>query len=469
VPGKGSTFTLYLPHTYAPARLPRKLAAGAAEPAAAVPAPTNGAPRLKEAPTDGPIAPEPELLPLIDEVGDDRNDIQPGHRVILIVENDLGFARFVLDSAREKGFKGLVTSLGAAALAMAREYKPDALTLDIYLPDIDGWRVLERLKNDVLTRHIPVCVVSTDDARERALNSGALTFVPKPIKTKETLDQLLVQLKVYIDRKQKSLLLVEPDPVRRDRIMECVGADDIQITTVPDGRSALQMLRERQIDCMVLNPQLADLEPSAFAESLLHEPSGGSLPVIVYGDGGLGHDEDGGWRRLAESCVLRRVHSSERLLDQAIFFLHHDLAKLSPSKRQLLENLHSSRNVLPGKKVLIVDDDMRNIFALSSILEEHDMMVVSADNGRDAIKILQNEPDIDVVLMDIMMPEMDGIETIREIRKLPLLNDLPIIAVTAKAMKGDREKCIEAGAWDYLSKPVDAEQMLAVLRAWLHR
>jgi CheY-like chemotaxis protein len=389
--------------------------------------------------------------------------------VLLIVENDLGFGRFLLDAAREKGFKGLVTSLGAAALALAREYKPDALTLDILLPDIQGWRVLERLKNDISPRHIPVCVVSTEEARERALSSGALTFVCKPIKTRDTIDALLEALRDFLSRSMKSLLVVEPNLLRRDKIMRTVGADDLQITTVPDGAAALQMLRERRIDCMVLSPQLPDMTPSDLAEELEREPVVGHLPVIVYGEEVVESDEDPGWKRLAQCCSVRRVHSPERLLDHTTFFLHRDIARLPEDRREKLEGLHRSDQVLPGKKVLIVDDDIRNIFALSTVLEEHDMVIASAETGRDAIRILKEEPDIDIVLMDIMMPEMDGFETMREIRKLPQFKSLPIIAVTAKAMKGDREKCIEAGAWDYLSKPVDTEQMLAVLRAWLHR
>jgi CheY-like chemotaxis protein len=404
----------------------------------------------------------------VNEVGDDRAAIHSGDRVLLIVENDLAFARLLLDLARDRGFKGLVTSLGAAALAMAREYKPDALTLDIFLPDIDGWRVLERLKNDVLTRHIPVCVISTDEARERALSSGALAFVAKPIKTKEVVDGLLDRLKDFVGRSVKSLLLLESDKARCDRIFETLGGSDTQVTSVADVPAALQMLRERRIDCIVVNPRLPGLAP-ALAGELERAPAIARLPVIVYGDGQVVHDDDGGWKKLEEVCTVRRVHSPERLLDQVALFLHREVAKLPEAKRRLLENLHSSDKVLPGKKVLIVDDDMRNIFALSTVLEEHDMTVVSADNGRDAIRILQTQPDVDIVLMDIMMPEMDGIDTMREIRKIPPLKTLPIIAVTAKAMKGDREKCIEAGAWDYLSKPVDTEQMLAVLRAWLHR
>jgi CheY-like chemotaxis protein len=486
-PGKGSMFTLYLPQSYTPPRsAARKAAPVLAEAVALAPSPLEANAALESRQTQLPRAPgggdaignvavlgevsaQLEVPHLVNEVGDDRDNIHPGDPVILIVENDLAFARFVLDVAHDKGFKGLVTSLGAAALAMAKEYKPDALTLDIFLPDIEGWRVLERLKNDIQTRHIPVCVVSTEEARERALGAGALAFVAKPIKTRETIDLLLDVLRDFGQRKMKSLLVVEPETDRREHILECIHTDDIQVTSVGGGKEALQMLRERRIDCMILNPDLPDLTPEVLAQELEREPAIGHLPVIVYADGSVVHDHEDAWKKLGQTCTIRRAHSPERLLDQACFFLHQDVAKLATGKRRTLETLHQSDEVLAGKRVLIVDDDIRNIFALSSVLEEHDMEILSAETGRDAIRILQNEPNIDIVLMDIMMPEMDGMDTMREIRKVESLKALPIVAVTAKAMKGDREKCIEAGAWDYLSKPVDTEQMLTVLRAWLHR
>jgi HAMP domain-containing protein/signal transduction histidine kinase/CheY-like chemotaxis protein len=485
VPGKGSTFTLYLPRNFTLPRAVRKalspaelvsmaendtvaVASGtdlAAAPALALEehlASGNG--KVSAILDPSPLDLEP---PLVNEVGDDRDNIQPGDHVLLIVENDLGFARFLLDSAREKGLKGLVTSLGAAALALARSFQPDAMTLDILLPDIEGWRVLDRLKNDMATRHIPVCVISTEEAFERARGSGAFCFVAKPVKTKDVLDALLDNLTDFVSRKSKSLLLLEPSDARRDRILETIDGNDIQVTTVPDGASALQMLQERRIDCMVVDADLPDMPAAKFANEL-QDTVNSNLPVIVYADEEAAVDDEG-WKKLAQACTLRRVHSPERLLDQTAYFLHRNVAKLPEDQRLILENLHQSNQVLAGRKVLVVDDDIRNIFALSTVLEEHEMVTLSAETGRDAIRILQTEPDIDVVLMDIMMPEMDGIDTMREIRKIPKLKGLPIIAVTAKAMKGDREKCIEAGAWDYLSKPVDPEQMLAVLRAWLHR
>jgi len=485
-PGRGSTFILYLPHTYAPPRTIRKaptvdetspIPLANAPASLEVLAPEFDRANGQAARNDG--VSQAALQPahavdlttdhFLNEMGDDREDIRPGDRVLFIVENDAGFARFLLDTAREKGFKGVVTSLGAAALALIPQYNPDAITLDIYLPDIEGWRVLERLKNDLGTRHIPVCVISTDDSRDRALASGAFAFVTKPIPSRDVLDGLLDQLNGFFSHPTRSLLVVEPDADRRSRILEHIEADSLQIITTPDGSAALQALREQQIDCVVLGQ-----ESSRVAEGLLEAGTFGHgalsrLPVIVYGDGGQVHDHQGVWKRLGEECTVRRVHSPERLLDLTTFFLHRPVAKLSEEQRHLLLDMHQSNKLLAGKKVLVVDDDMRNIFALSSVLEEYDMVVASADNGRDAIELLQDDPDVDIVLMDIMMPEMDGMETMREIRKVAKLKDLPIVAVTAKAMKGDREKCIEAGAWDYLAKPVDTDQMLAVLRAWLHR
>jgi HAMP domain-containing protein/signal transduction histidine kinase/CheY-like chemotaxis protein len=469
-PGRGSTFVLYLPTTYTP-RSSRKALAAEAQTSGSVATPLAGT-----SDTGRPFAltggqpeldPTPELL--VNEVGDDRDDIQPGDKVLLIVENDLGFAKFLLDAAREKGFKGLVTSLGAVALALTREYKPDAITLDIYLPDIAGWRVLERLKNDVATRHVPVCVISTDESRDRALASGALAFLAKPIQSRDLLDGLLHHVGEFIGRGMKSLLVVESDLGRRNRILDCIDAEDVQVTAVSDAAAALQMLRERRTDCVIAGADVPDLATTLLAAGDAADPAVGRLPILVFGDGPATVDETGAWKRLAETCTVNRVHSAERLLDLASFFLHLPVANLPEGQRHLLLDLHHSDKLLAGKKVLIVDDDMRNIFALSTVLEEHDMVISSADNGRDAINILQDDPAIDIVLMDIMMPEMDGLETMREIRKNPALKNLPIVAVTAKAMKGDREKCIEAGAWDYLSKPVDTDQMLSVLRAWLHR
>jgi CheY-like chemotaxis protein len=481
LPGHGSTFHLYLPVTYSPTRLARKAVAPDAV------APTTGSPpRLEPAPERSGVierngserhgwsyrnapAPAPEPVALINEYGDDRNNIRAGDRVLLIVENDTSFARLLLDAAHDKGFKGLVTSLGAAALALTREYDPDAISLDIHLPDIDGWRILERLKKDSATRHVPVCVVSTDDARDRALSNGCLAFLGKPIQNRETLDGLLDHLIEYTSRPARHLLVVEPDDERRQQVQTRLADPEVLVTAVADPAAALRTLADRPTDCVVVGPGAGPLTDGLLAGAGRTERVCTRLPVIVYAEGSNGTSGEADWKRVADVCTVRKAHSPDVLLDLATFFLHRPLAKLPEAQRQRLAELDQTDKILAGRKVLIVDDDMRNIFALSTILEEHDMVIASADNGRDAIKTLQGESGVEIVLMDIMMPEMDGMETMREIRKIPRLKNLPIVAVTAKAMKGDREKCIEAGAWDYLSKPVDPEQLLAVLRAWLHR
>jgi CheY-like chemotaxis protein len=476
-PRVGSTFTLYLPQIYTPPRFARKPAPAlvAPAPAASLAAPTNGDGAHTEAAhlrRDAPAAHSEDGMEAaaigrsLNEVGDDRESLSLGAPVILIIENDLAFARFLLDAAREKGFKGIVTSLGVSALALAAEYKPSAITLDIFLPDIDGWRVLDRLKHDVQTRHIPVAVVSTDDARERSFNSGAFSFLAKPIPSKEKLDALLDQLMQFIQRTQKNVLAVTADETRRDWLVQYLGADDVRVTVSPGYESALAMIEGKAVDCLLVDANL----PPPDGDSLLPPGSNGyrsdTLPVVLFGNA----SEPGrlsGWQRLAKDRVIREARTPEDLLDQASFFLHRSPSGMPEAHRKILRELRDANEALQGKKAMIVDDDMRNIFALTSLLEDRGMIVSSHDNGRDAVKALQGEEHVDVILMDIMMPEMDGIDTIREIRKIPACKHLPIIAVTAKAMKGDREKCMEAGAWDYLSKPVDAELMVGVLRAWL--
>jgi HAMP domain-containing protein/signal transduction histidine kinase/CheY-like chemotaxis protein len=479
-PGHGSTFTLYLPQVYTP-RSVRK----SAGPLTALPsdgklgvtnnfviASSSQDMMLLENSVQTEMNDERPTRFSINEVGDDRDRIGPGDRVLLIVENDLSFARVLLETAREKGMKGLVTSLGAAALTMAREYKPHALTLDIFLPDIDGWRVLERLKNDSATRHLPVCVVSTEDARERAFALGARRFVAKPISRKETVDELMEDLKESLTRTRKSLLVYSSNPDRFNPTLQCLERNEVEIVRVGNREEALRVISERPIDCLIVEADTPPISSIQRPACTFRSP----LPVLVYAEETDLLDGDGqrrtanAWRSdEGDPLPVHHVSSPEKLLDHAAFFLHQELSKLPEEQQRMLEGLHNADKALVGKKVLIVDDDMRNIFALSTLLEDHEMTIVSADNGRDAIKILQQQHDIDIVLMDIMMPELDGIDTMREIRKIERLKSLPIIAVTAKAMKGDREKCIEAGAWDYLSKPVDTEQMLSVLRAWLHR
>jgi signal transduction histidine kinase/HAMP domain-containing protein/DNA-binding response OmpR family regulator len=450
-PGAGSVFTLYLPQTYVPSRQSRPKPVQAEKPLV---------------PQVEPVAPEePAGLQFANEANDDRDDIQPGDHVILIVENDLGFAKILLEAARDKRFKGVVASSGAAALAMVREYHPSVMTLDIFLPDMQGWRVLERLKADLSTRHIPVCVVSTDEARDRALDSGAIGFIAKPLVSRDLVDKAIERLKGFVLRAAKQVLLLMPDGATRSEIVERLGAADVPMLVAWSGEEAVRLLKSNQVDCLVVDESITDLEPQDVLDVLAAQPVTQMLPVVFHGQSGIPER----WKNTEGAFALREAHTTERLLDYAYFFLHRSAASMPATEREFLENLHSTHRILEGKRALIVDDDMRNIFALATLLDEQGMEIVSANNGRDAIKKVEADAEIDVVLMDIMMPEMDGITTIKEIRKLPKGGDLPIIAVTAKAMKGDREKCIEAGAWDYLSKPVDRLHLLAVLRGWLHR
>jgi HAMP domain-containing protein/signal transduction histidine kinase/CheY-like chemotaxis protein len=477
-PRVGSTFTLYLPQIYTAPRPTRKgTGARTARETYARSAPSGGdiSPGKGEsAGGESSLAVDrardeslPSAGPLVNEVGDDRDAVGLDENVILIVENDLAFARFLLDAAREKGFKGIVTSQGVGALALAMQFKPAAITLDLFLPDINGWRVLHRIKNDAATRHIPVAVISTDESREQALNAGAYAFVSKPIQSKEVLDGLLDNLNGFMHRPERNVLIASADAATRDHLAQYLAADDLRIFTVGDRKSAQEMIARYGADCVILDANLATWNAVAHDEPD-GEPSLDRLPIIVYG---AAKETQGlnGWLNLARNAIVRDVRSPERLLDQASFFLHRNPAKIPEAHRAVMRGLHDAIDVLKDKRVMIVDDDIRNIFALSSLLEDQSMIVVSHDNGRDAVRYLQTQPDIDVLLIDIMMPEHDGIDTIREIRKIRACRDLPIIAVTAKAMKGDREKCLEAGAWDYLSKPVDTGLIVGVLRAWLRR
>ncbi len=458
-PGAGSTFTLYLPQTYTTQKAPRKSASTAAEPRH--PAPTDVLESVPE--------PFVEASSTVDEVGDDRNKIQTGDRVLLIVDNDEGFSRILFDLAHEKGFKALVTSSGAATPALAREYKPDAITLDIRLPDISGYRVLDRLKNDPTLRHIPVYVISTDEEGASGLQMGAMGILAKPIKTKEALERAFDNIKAFVDHSTRKLLLVAPQADERQAALDLIGGDDTETTVAGSADEALSLLHDRRFDCVVFQPAELDESVVKFVEAASTLWEDASMPLIVYSPQELPAEVDAQLKRLMQGMAVRRVASPAELLDQTALYLHRVVAKMPGPHRAMLDDLHPNSSVLAGKKVLIVDDDIRNIFAVTSVLERHQMVIASAETGRAAIEILQNDPEIDIVLMDIMMPEMDGHDTMRAIRKLPQFKNLPIVAVTAKAMKGDREKCIESGAWDYLSKPIDSEQMLRVLRAWLCR
>jgi CheY-like chemotaxis protein len=404
----------------------------------------------------------------VEKIADDRDHLLPDDAILLIVEDDVHYARVLLDLARDKGFKVLVATRGAEALALAHEYHPTAVSLDVFLPDMLGWTVLNHLKQDPATRHIPVQMLTLDEDRHHGLARGAFAFVTKPT-TPEGLETALARIKEYSAPRRKRLLVVEDNPAEQLSIKELLGYDDIDVTVVATGAEAIEAVSEQTFDCAVLDLRLPDISGFDVLERVRDTPALGDLPVIVFTGKELSPEEDARLHSLARSVVVKGVESPERLLDETALFLHRVVADLPVEKQRLLDRLHHSDDALVGKKVLVVDDDVRNIFALSSVIERRGMTVITAGTGREAIAKLESTPDIAIVLMDIMMPEMDGYETMQVIRQNALFRRLPIIALTAKAMKGDREKCLEAGASEYLAKPVNTEQLLSSLRMWLHR
>jgi len=401
-------------------------------------------------------------------VPDDRESLEPGDAVLLVVEDDPHYSRVLRDLARDKGFKVLVAGRGAEALALAREFRPSAVSLDVFLPDMLGWTVLNHLKQDPTTRHIPVQMLTLDEDRQHGLARGAFSFVTKPT-TSEGLEAAFARIKEYSTGRRKRLLIVEDNPAEQMSIRELLGHDDIDVSIAATGREALAAIQEQSFDCMVLDLRLPDMSGFEVMERLRERQESSDLPVVVFTGKELSAEEDSQLHQLARSVVVKGVESPERLLDETALFLHRVVDQLPPEKQKMLERLHRSDEALVGKKVLVVDDDVRNIFALSSVLERRGMAVLTAGTGREAISILESTPDLAIVLMDVMMPEMDGYETMQVIRQNAAFRRLPIIALTAKAMKGDREKCLEAGASEYLAKPVNTDQLLAALRMWLHR
>jgi HAMP domain-containing protein/CheY-like chemotaxis protein/signal transduction histidine kinase len=451
-PGVGSTFTLYLPLRY--------LAIVTAPRAEISTHALNGNGGALIAPK------QPDLA--IEVVPDDRKLLQPGDATLLIVEDDPHYARILADLAHDQGLKVLVAARGADALALAQEFQPTAVSLDVFLPDMLGWTVLSQLKQNPLTRHIPVQVLTLDEDRQHGLARGAFSFVVKPTNT-EDLQAALGKIKEYVQPRRKRLLVVEDNPAEQMSITELLGFDDIHVQAVGTGNEALGIMRDDVPDCVVLDLRLPDMSGFDLLEKIRDDVTLADLPVVVFTGRELSPDEDAQLHTMARSVVVKGVESPERLLDETALFLHRVLSDLPADKQQMIERLHNSDEDLVGKTVLLVDDDARNIFALSSVLERRGMHVRSATTGKEAIEILDADPGLAIVLMDIMMPEMDGYQTMQVIRGKPDFRRLPIIALTAKAMKGDREKCLEAGASDYLAKPVNTEQLLSALRMWLHR
>ncbi|HEY3729829.1 MAG TPA: response regulator, partial [Steroidobacteraceae bacterium] len=452
IPGSGSTFTLYLPLSYAGAAYSK----------------APGRPSGTSSATTGTF--HPIVLPAArtEELIDDRESLQPGQPVLLVVEDDPHYARVLLTLARDRGFGALVAKTGTDALELARRYKPTAITLDVFLPDMLGWTVLSQLKRDPATRHIPVQILTIEEERQYGLERGAFSFINKPLTT-EGLEAAFDRIKRFAEPRVRKLLVIEDDPAEQLSIRELIAHDDVEITTATSGAEALELLGENNFDCIVLDLRLPDMSGFELLDRMQLDVEYSNVPVVVFTGRELTDAEQSELRRKAKSIVLKGVQSPERLFDETALFLHRVIADLPESKQRLIETLHQSDESLRNRRVLVVDDDIRNIFALNSLLERHNMQVISANNGQDAIRLVEETPDLALVLMDIMMPEMDGYETMRRIRGIQEFRQLPIIALTAKAMKGDREKCLEAGASDYVAKPVNTEQLLSLVRMWLHR
>jgi CheY-like chemotaxis protein/signal transduction histidine kinase/HAMP domain-containing protein len=482
-PSEGSTFTLFLPARYT---APKTMFGGGTETGATEPQRTREARGLRgvrrgsrgSPPWDNysavtTIAPPERLDPrpaaTTPEFQDDRESVEPGDRVVLVVENDTSFAKILLDMAHDKGFKGLVGLDGESGLNLAHAFHPDAITLDIDMPGMDGWGVLDRLKHHPDTRHIPVHIISGIRERQHGLKAGAIAYLEKPV-SKEALEESFNKIATFIDQQVKRLLVVEDDESQRNSMVELIADEDVEITAVGSAEEALAKLATMHFDCMVLDLGL-DGGSNGFQllETVKSNPAMSELPIIIYTGKELSQAEDTRLRKFAETIIVKDVKSPERLLDETALFLHRVEARLPEQKRRMLERLHTTDAVFAGKHILVVDDDVRNIFSLTSVLEERGMNVSFAENGRDAITKLESTPGIDLILMDVMMPGMDGYDTTRNIREHAEFANLPIIALTAKAMKGDREKCIEAGASDYITKPVDTEQLLSLMRVWLYR
>jgi CheY-like chemotaxis protein len=409
---------------------------------------------------------KPHSLHAQPALNDDRADVQAGDRVVLIIEDDVRFAGVLLELARENGFKAVVAFNATNGVELVKELLPDAIMLDLKLPDMDGWAVLDLLKHDPQTRHIPVNVISVDERLHRCFHMGALGATQKPV-TKEALEEVLEKTREFIAREVKILLVATSDEARREDIASALPG--VEVVAAETGRGALEILERGRVDCLMIGPTLSDMSAVELLKRISRVEHAATVPIVMHAGGGISRGEQDNLRRLSELIVLKQVTTPEAVLEETTLFLHQALDRLPPAQRGVLTQRQISGTELSGKKVLIVDDDIRNIFALTGALEQHGMCVVNAENGTDGIEILKQNPDTDIVLMDIMMPELDGYDTMRIIRGLDEFKSLPIIAVTARAMKGDREKCLEAGASDYIAKPINMEQLTSLMRVWLTR
>lgn len=452
--GKGSRFTLYLPLQFD----------------ASIMAPVERKVEVKERKIELPDKQnQVEKFPLAKgELNDDRYNIHENDKVILIMEDDTEFSQVLLDFVRERNYKGIVAAQGNTGLSYARHYKPDAILLDMKLPVMEGTEVLKHLKNDPDLRHIPVQIISGYDKRKEGLELGAFDFIQKPV-TKDDLKNAFDKIEDFVSKKLKKLLIVEDNDLQNKAIRQLIGNGDVKSFSAYSGAEAHEMMSKENYDCVIVDLGLPDMSGFDLLEKIKTNDKLSKVPIIVYTGKDLSKDENARLLKFANTVVLKTADSKERLLDETMLFLHRVESRLPKEKQSIIRKLHKTDEVLKNKRVLVVDDDIRNIYSLTNVLEEEGMNCITAENGKAAVKMLKENPGIELVLMDIMMPEMDGYEATKEIRSIDKFSKLPIIALTAKAMKGDREKCLAAGMSDYIAKPVNIDQLLSLLRVWLYR
>jgi CheY-like chemotaxis protein/CHASE3 domain sensor protein len=454
-PGEGCTFTLSLPHQYRPSQVP----VPPAVPDAMATRPAR-APVLKQAPAPTSHAVSDPYLP------DDRDQLQPGRRVLLVVEDDPRFAEILANLAHEAEFQVLIAPTADEGIRLAQEYIPSAVILDMNLPDHSGLSVLDRLKRNAATRHVPVHVISVEDYTQQALSMGAVGYLLKPVKTEDVV-LALRKMEQRFTTRMRRLLVVEDDSIQRESICQLLGGPDVETVAVGTVREALQHLRSSTFDCVVTDLTLPDASGYELLETMAQDDAYSFPPVIVYTGRSLTEDEEQRLRKHSSSIIVKGARSPERLLDEVTLFLHQVESEMPAERQRALRQARDREALFEGRRILVVEDDVRNIFALSSVLEPKGAQIIIARNGREALEKVESEPEIDLVLMDIMMPEMDGLTATRELRKRPKGNRLPIIALTAKAMKDDQERCLMAGANDYIPKPLDIEMLLSLLRVWM--
>ena len=450
-PGEGSTFTLFLPLNYSlSGEQSKRIHVKKKE---KVPRPENPK-NIKPPVTEG-------------DIDDDRSGVHENDKIVLIIEDDPDFAKILLGFVRDRHYKGIIAHQGNTGLSYARHYKPDAIILDMNLPVMDGTEVLKQLKSDPSLRHIPVQIISGYDKKKEGLELGAFDYVRKPI-SKESFQDAFDKVEDFISRKLKKLLIVEDNELQNKAICELIGNGDVKCSSSYSGEEAYQMLKKEKFDCTIVDLGLPDMTGFELLEKIKGDEQLNKIPMIVYTGKDLTREESNRLNKLANAVVLKTADSKERLLDETTLFLHRVEAKLPKEKQKIIRKLHKSDEVLQNRTVLVVDDDMRNIYSLTNVLQGEGMTCLVAENGKAALKALKENSSIEIVLMDVMMPEMDGYEATREIRKIGKFAKLPVIALTAKAMKGDREKCLSAGMSDYISKPVNIDQLLSLMRVWLY-